>query len=81
MRILKTLTGWRATVAAGLAAALLPVLTPAAADARTLDEAKASGKVVIGIQGDNAPWGFINSTGVQEGYDADLARGLRIIWG
>ncbi|MBP2571805.1 polar amino acid transport system substrate-binding protein [Agrobacterium tumefaciens] len=76
MRILKTLTGWRATVAVGLAAALLPVLTPAAADARTLDEAKASGKVVIGIQGDNAPWGFINSTGVQEGYDADLARGF-----
>lgn len=76
MGFFKQLKGWRTTLAAGMAATLLPVLIPAAADARTLEDAKASGKVMIGIQGDNAPWGFINSSGVQEGFDADLARGF-----
>jgi polar amino acid transport system substrate-binding protein len=29
---------------------------------------------VIGIQGDNAPWGFVNSSGVQDGLDADIGK-------
>jgi polar amino acid transport system substrate-binding protein len=39
----------------------------------TPDEIKKKGKVVVGIQGDNPPWGFINSSGKQEGFDADIA--------
>jgi len=27
---------------------------------------------VIGIQGDNPPWGFVNTAGKQEGLDADI---------
>ena len=36
-------------------------------------EIKARGKVLVGIQGDNPPWGFVNSAGKQEGLDADIA--------
>jgi polar amino acid transport system substrate-binding protein len=39
----------------------------------TPDEIKKKGKIVVGIQGDNPPWGFINSGGKQEGLDADIA--------
>ena len=42
--------------------------------ARTLEEAKAAGTIVVGIQGDNQPWGFIDSSGVQSGFDADIAK-------
>jgi polar amino acid transport system substrate-binding protein len=38
----------------------------------TPDEIKKKGKIVIGIQGDNAPWGFVNSRGKVEGIDADI---------
>jgi polar amino acid transport system substrate-binding protein len=38
----------------------------------TPDEIKKRGKIVIGIQGDNPPWGFVNSSGKQEGLDADI---------
>jgi polar amino acid transport system substrate-binding protein len=38
----------------------------------TPDEIKKKGKIVIGIQGDNAPWGFVNSSGKVEGIDADI---------
>ncbi len=39
-----------------------------------MEEVKAKGKIVVGIQGDNAPWGFVNSSGVQDGFDADIAK-------
>ena len=32
-----------------------------------------TGKVLIGIQGDNPPWGFVNTSGKQDGFDADIA--------
>ncbi len=35
-------------------------------------EIKAKGKLVVGIQGDNPPWGFVNTSGKQEGFDADI---------
>jgi polar amino acid transport system substrate-binding protein len=35
-------------------------------------EIKAKGKLVVGIQGDNPPWGFVNTSGKQEGFDADV---------
>jgi polar amino acid transport system substrate-binding protein len=41
--------------------------------ALTPTEIKAKGKLVVGIQGDNPPWGFVNSSGKQEGFDADIA--------
>jgi polar amino acid transport system substrate-binding protein len=64
----------RALLVLAAATAAVPFLTPANAFATTLAEAKAKGKVVIGIQGDNAPWGFVNSTGVQDGLDADIGK-------
>ncbi|TGD61429.1 transporter substrate-binding domain-containing protein [Tabrizicola sp. WMC-M-20] len=54
-------------------AAMIGVLGVGAAMADTLDNIKARGKVVIGIQGDNPPFGFLDSTGKNDGYDADLA--------
>ncbi|HWU64086.1 MAG TPA: transporter substrate-binding domain-containing protein [Ensifer sp.] len=59
---------------AAAAVAALPVLSATEAFAGTLAEAKKSGKVVIGIQGDNSPWGFVNSSGVQDGLDADIGK-------
>ncbi|WDR06002.1 transporter substrate-binding domain-containing protein [Devosia rhodophyticola] len=47
-------------------------VNPAAAD--TLDNIKDRGTIVIGIQGDNPPFGFLDSTGNNDGYDADLSQ-------
>lgn len=57
-----------------LAAALLALALAGAAQARTVEEAKASGTVRIGIQGDNCPWGCINATGEADGFDAGMGR-------
>lgn len=56
--------------AVGLAAPSL-LLRPALAV--TPAEIKAKGKLVVGIQGDNPPWGFVTSAGKQDGLDADIA--------
>lgn len=56
------------------AAAALPFVAPGDALAGSVADARARGKVVIGIQGDNSPWGFINSSGVQDGLDADIGK-------
>jgi polar amino acid transport system substrate-binding protein len=40
----------------------------------TPDEIKKRGKVIIGIQGDNPPWGFVNSAGQQQGLDAEIGQ-------
>ena len=29
--------------------------------------------MLIGIQGDNPPWGFVNASGKQDGFDADIS--------
>jgi polar amino acid transport system substrate-binding protein len=56
------------------AAAFLAVASVAqSAAAITPDEIKAKGKIVVGIQGDNPPWGFVTSGGKQDGLDADIA--------
>ena len=44
------------------------------ASAQTLDAVKARGKVIIGIQGDNPPFGFLDSQGKNDGYDADVGK-------
>jgi polar amino acid transport system substrate-binding protein len=51
-----------------------PALLTAPARAVTPDEIKKRGKVVIGIQGDNPPWGFVDTAGKQQGLDADLGQ-------
>ncbi|AUW46623.1 transporter substrate-binding domain-containing protein [Rhizobium leguminosarum] len=56
------------------AAALVAAATLAQpAAAITPDEIKARGKIIVGIQGDNPPWGFVTSGGKQDGLDADIA--------
>jgi polar amino acid transport system substrate-binding protein len=52
-------------------AALVTAMTRPAF-AITPAEIKAKGKLVVGIQGDNPPWGFVNTSGKQEGFDADV---------
>lgn len=57
-----------------LAAAALALPLAGMAEARSVEEAKAAGKIIIGIQGDNCPWGCINSAGQADGFDADMGR-------
>ncbi|GGF58805.1 ABC transporter substrate-binding protein [Azorhizobium oxalatiphilum] len=65
----------RRFVVAALATALaFPIFAPGPAAAITPAEIKARGKLIVGIQGDNAPWGFVTSEGKQDGIDADIAR-------
>lgn len=59
----------RTALAAAFAAATLP-LRPARAD--TVADIRQKGKVIIGIQGDNPPWGFVNTQGASDGFDADI---------
>lgn len=56
-----------------LATTALVMGSTTAASAASLEEVKAKGTIVVGIQGDNAPWGFVNSSGTQDGFDADVA--------
>ena len=45
------------------------------ASAITPAEIKAKGKLVVGIQAANPPWGFVDSTtGNADGIDADIAK-------
>ncbi len=56
-----------------LATATFAAVGAAAATAASVEEIKSKGTLVVGIQGDNAPWGFVNSSGKQDGFDADVA--------
>jgi polar amino acid transport system substrate-binding protein len=56
----------------GAAALLAAASFAGSAAAITPDEIKAKGKLVVGIQGDNPPWGFVTSGGKQDGFDADM---------
>lgn len=62
----------RQTLMTAVAFAAAAVMSQPAA-AVTPDEIKAKGKIVVGIQGDNPPWGFVTSGGKQDGLDADIA--------
>jgi polar amino acid transport system substrate-binding protein len=45
------------------------------ANAGTIDDIKAKGKIVIGIQAANPPWGFVDATtGNADGIDADIGK-------
>jgi polar amino acid transport system substrate-binding protein len=62
----------RQVLVSGATVLAAPMLMPKAAFAVTPDEIRKRGKVIIGIQGDNPPWGFVNSAGVQQGLDAEI---------
>jgi polar amino acid transport system substrate-binding protein len=62
---------WRTVLAAALATAA--VIGVGSAEARTVEAMKASGTLRVGIQDDNVPWGYIDSSGTQKGFDADVA--------
>ena len=55
--------------------------SPMAASADTVSDVKSRSKVIIGIQGDNPPWGYLNSSGIQEGFDADLGKAFAAFLG
>ncbi|MBY5357130.1 transporter substrate-binding domain-containing protein [Rhizobium leguminosarum] len=57
----------------GAVALVAAVILAQPAAAITPDEIKARGKIIVGIQGDNPPWGFVTSGGKQDGLDADIA--------
>lgn len=63
-------TAFKAAFGGVLAAALLA----SAALAASPEEIKAKGKAVIGVQMDQFPWGFINATGENEGFDIAIAK-------
>ena len=49
--------------------------TPAPAGSfRTLDEIKASGKIIIGVFSDKAPFGYVDENGEYQGYDVYFAQ-------
>jgi polar amino acid transport system substrate-binding protein len=56
----------------GVAAVVAPAVLITPAFAITPDEIKKRGKVIIGIQGDNPPWGYVDSSGKQQGLDSDV---------
>lgn len=57
---------------------LVLLSVPALADstARTLDEIKASGKLIIGVFSDKKPFGYVDENGEYQGYDVYFARRL-----
>jgi polar amino acid transport system substrate-binding protein len=63
----------RHVLLAGAATLAAPAIWTRPAFAITPDEIKKRGKIIVGIQGDNPPWGFVNSSGKQEGFDADMS--------
>lgn len=62
----------RRTVLLALSALMGIALTVGDATAQTYDAVKARGKVIIGVQGDNPPFGFLDTTGKHEGFDVDV---------
>jgi polar amino acid transport system substrate-binding protein len=62
----------RQVLLTGAAAVVAPTVLITPAFAITPDEIKKRGKVIIGIQGDNPPWGYVDSSGKQQGLDADV---------
>ena len=62
----------RSLLVSGAVGLAMPAVLTRAAFAATPDEIKKRGKVIVGIQGDNPPFGFVNSSGKQEGLDAAM---------
>lgn len=58
----------------GLVAGLGMIGLAASANAQTLQNIKDAGVVRIGVMGEQAPWGSIDSSGQNIGYDVDVAK-------
>src|SRR6478609_1210649 len=71
--MIKSKLNRRQALLAGAVGLAAPGLLLRPALAVTPAEIKAKGKLVVGIQGDNPPWGFVTSAGKQDGLDADIA--------
>jgi polar amino acid transport system substrate-binding protein len=69
-----TLSLSRRTLLGAGSLALGASLLPSRAFADSIATIKSRGKVIIGIQGDNPPWGFVNTSGASEGFDADIGK-------
>ena len=63
----------RSSVLAGLAL-VIAMFDAGPSRADSVADIQKKGTVTIGIQGDNPLWGFVNSAGVQEGFDADIGK-------
>lgn len=63
----------RSIVSAVAGIAIVGAIGVGTAAADTLDNIKARGKILIGIQGDNPPFGFLDTSGKNDGYDAELS--------
>lgn len=48
-------------------------LLAGAAEAQSFEELRGKGKIIIGIQGENPPWGFVDGSNQSVGFDADVA--------
>ncbi len=70
-KMLKSMLSRRSAML-GAAALLTGIALAHPAAAVTPEEIKARGKLIVGIQGDNPPWGFVTSAGKQDGFDADM---------
>jgi polar amino acid transport system substrate-binding protein len=64
----------RRTLLGAGALALGAGLLPDPASAQSISTIKSRGKVLIGIQGDNPPWGFVNTSGASDGFDAVIGK-------
>lgn len=75
MSIFKVLVPQRRTFLMGAIAVLAATaFMPRTASAITPEEIKKRGKIIIGIQADNQPWGFVNTSGQSDGIDADMGK-------
>lgn len=74
MKIYSNFTTGRRTVLAAIAGVLALGMVASEVAAQTLDAIRERGKIIVGIQGDNPPFGFLDTSGMNDGYDADLAR-------
>lgn len=57
-----------------LMAALGVMGAAATAEAQTVDKVKQAGVLRVGVMGEQAPWGSIDASGQNVGYDVDVAR-------
>jgi polar amino acid transport system substrate-binding protein len=62
------------TAAFALVAGLSLIGATAGANAGTLENVKEAGVIRIGVMGEQAPWGSIDASGKNIGYDVDVAR-------
>ena len=65
----------RALLSIALAAFALPLLgLPGTAYASGVDDIKKRGKLLVGVQTDNAPWGFVDGSSQLAGYDIEVGK-------